>query len=168
MKLWLLDADVIIDLLGFGIFDLLVENHELHVAEGVADEVRFFKQKGVKISVNFREEYIESGRVRLLSASTDEVKAIISKLPQLFKDSIHDGELESLAILVSEESLTFCSCDAAAIRALPFLDCSERGISVEKLLRKSGITLKGLKENHQQSYFDSNLRIGKEQKIQYF
>ncbi len=63
MKLWLLDADVIIKFLEIDIFDRLVGLHELHVASSVADEVKHYRRGGEKIPVNFRQQYITSGRV---------------------------------------------------------------------------------------------------------
>jgi hypothetical protein len=61
--------------------------------------------------------------------------------------------------------LFFCTCDAAAIRTLPHLDISERGISAEKLLKQSGLLKPGLKDRHTEKYFKSNIAVGQEQKI---
>ena len=88
--------------------------------------------------------------------------------PGLRREGIDLGELESLAVLQKESSLTFCSCDAAAIRPLPFMDCSERGISAERLLKLSGISSSRIKDRHKEDYFQNNLGIGKELKIQNF
>jgi hypothetical protein len=76
--------------------------------------------------------------------------------------------LESLAILAREEALIFCSCDAAAIRALPLLNLSDRGISVESLLKSSGLQRSDLKDRHTDQYFMNNLAIGQENKIYLF
>jgi hypothetical protein len=61
--------------------------------------------------------------------------------------------------------LVFCTCDAATIRTLPFLDLTERGISAEKLLKESGLFKKGLQERHTEEYYKNNIAIGREQKI---
>jgi hypothetical protein len=53
LKLWLLDADVIIDLLALGIFGKLVKVAEIHTSSTVASEVRFFNKGGQKIRVDF-------------------------------------------------------------------------------------------------------------------
>lgn len=63
MKLWLLDADVIIKLLEIDVFDRLVAMHELHVASTVVDEVKYFRRGGQKFQVDFRQQYIETHRV---------------------------------------------------------------------------------------------------------
>ena len=44
MRLWLLDADVIIGLLSLGLFDTLVARHDISVAQSVIDEVKSYKK----------------------------------------------------------------------------------------------------------------------------
>ena len=168
MKLWLLDADVIIDLLSLDVFDRLAGSHEIFAASTVIDEVRFFKRSDEKHPVDLQQQYVSSGLVKELSASPDEIKEVLTKLPAINHENIDPGELESLAILSREEGLIFCSCDAAAIRALPFLDLSDKGISVESLLKSSGLQRSDLKDRHTDKYFKGNLAIGQENKIYLF
>lgn len=168
MKLWFLDADVIIDLLSLDVFDRLASSHEIFAASTVIDEVRFFKRSDEKHPVDLQQQYVSNGLVKELSASPDEIKEVLTKLPAINHENIDPGELESLAILSREEGLIFCSCDAAAIRALPFLDLSDRGISVESLLKSSGLQKSGLKDRHTDQYFKNNLAIGQESKIYLF
>lgn len=73
MKLWLLDADVIIDLLSLGIFDSLVERHDIYVATIVIDEVKSYKKDGVKQDIDFRAEYINTERIKEQSAYAAEI-----------------------------------------------------------------------------------------------
>ena len=163
MKLWLLDADVIIKFLEIDIFDRLVGLHELHVASSVADEVKHYRRGGEKIPVNFRQQYITSGRVVESDATVEEIQNILKQLPPLKREAIHVGEIESLSILVREETLTLCTFDAAAIRTLPFLGMSERAISAEMLLKLSGLTLSSKHEldvRLSETYFRSNLGEG--------
>jgi len=165
LKLWLLDADILIDFLSLDILDKLVKIHEIHAASSVIEEVKFFKRDGKKYAVSFRETYVNTGLIKELSASTDDAAVLLSRLSQPNPFNIHPGEIESLAILIRESSLTFCTCDAAAIRTLPLLDLAERGISAEELLRKSGLMKPGLKERHTESYFMNNIGIGRVQNI---
>ncbi len=74
MKLWLLDADVIIDLLGIDVFDKLVEHHEIYVSSTVAEEVKFFKKDEKKHEIDFKGHYIDSEQITELSASPDEIQ----------------------------------------------------------------------------------------------
>ncbi|HLE08926.1 MAG TPA: hypothetical protein VI914_04795 [Thermodesulfobacteriota bacterium] len=168
LKLWLLDADVIIDLLSLDVFGNLVKGFEVFACSTVINEVKFFKKADKKEEINFRKEYVDSGLVKELFSSHDQLKSIISRLSPLQQEIIHPGELESLAVLVREEKLTFCCCDAATIRILPFLDVSDRGISVEKLLRQSGLSNPELEERHTEKYFKNNLDVGKREKIYSF
>lgn len=164
MKLWLLDADVIIKLLEIDVFDRLVDLHEVHVASAVVDEVKYFKRDGKRVQVAFENEYIQTGRIVKDIASPDEIKSIITRLPRLRRDTLHTGELESLAILTREESVTMCTFDAAAIKTLPFLGASDRAVSAERLLHESGLTLSPkhtLDPRLTDAYFKSNLEQGR-------
>ncbi len=164
MRLWLLDADVVIKFLEIDVFDKLTDLHKLHVASSVIDEIKYYLRSGKKITVNFRQQYIDTGRVIEFAAVVDEIQNLLKRLPSLKQEAIHVGEIESLAILVREETLTLCTFDAAAIRILPFLDAADRAISAEQLLRVSGLTLSpGHKIDPRllDDYFMSNLNKGK-------
>lgn len=139
--------------------------HEVHVASAVAGEVLHFKRDGEKYSVDFRQTYVDAGRVKEVSASIEELGEIVKRLPPIKRDGLHPGELESIAILVREEDLTFCCCDAASIRILPVFDLSERGISTEALLRQSGLLKPWLQARHTEEYFRTNLRIGRQEHL---
>jgi len=173
LKLWLLDADVVIDLLSLGLFDTLVERHEIFVGTSVIAEVKSHRKSywddRSKVPVDFREQYIESGRVKEFNATASEIdKLVISKMPKLWVNTIDIGEIESLAILIKEDDLVFCSCDAAAIRVLPFLDASDRGISLENLITSAGLKKVRLDVKHTEKYFQNNVKIGKERWMQNF
>ena len=170
MKLWLLDADVIIKLLEIDIFDKLAGLHSLHVASTVVDEVKYFRRSGQKFQVDFRQQYIESGRVVESTASVEKIQEILSRLPPLRQKSIHAGEIESLAILIEQQDLILCTFDAAAIRTLPFLDVTNRAISAEHLLQSSGLTLSPgykLDPRLREEYFKSNMEQGSQDFILY-
>jgi hypothetical protein len=153
LKIWLLDADIIIDFLSLGIFDNLVKNHEIYVASSVINEVKFYKRSGARISIDFMTSYIRNGAVKEVSATTDDLKEINNLLPENLRPTIHSGEFESISILMKRPDLIFCSCDAATIRLLPLLDLSERGVSAEKLLRESGLRATQLQDRHTEEYF---------------
>jgi predicted nucleic acid-binding protein len=165
LKLWLLDADILIDFLSRDLLDKLVEKHEIYAASSVIDEVRYFKRNIEKIDARFRERYVQTGLIKEVSATAEEASCLLNHFTNDFKFTIHAGEIESLAVLIRQTELIFCTCDAAAIRTLPLLDLTERGISAEKLLRQSGLYKPGLKERHTEEYFKSNISIGREYKI---
>ncbi|MEK6756471.1 MAG: hypothetical protein AABZ02_10010 [Bacteroidota bacterium] len=164
MKLWLLDADVVIKFLELGIFDRLVKSHEVHVTPTVVEEVKYFYRDDEQVFVDFRREYIATGLVRESSATADEIKNILLRIPPLKRQVIHDGELESLAVLVREMDLILCTFDSVAIRSLPFLGVDERAISAERLLQVSGLTLSPahkLDPRLSEDYFRNNLEQGR-------
>lgn len=168
MKLWLLDADVIIKLLDIDVFDRLVAMHELHVASTVVDEVKYFRRGGQKFQVDFRQQYIETRRVIETTATPEEMQDVLRRLPPLRQQAVHAGEIESLAVLVRQEDLTLCTFDSAAIKTLPFLDVTERAVSAERLLQTSGLTLSpGFKLDPRLSeeYFRSNIEQGLQEYI---
>jgi len=156
---------IIIDFLSHDLLDKLVKLHEIHAASSVIDEVRFFKRGGEKYPISFRENYIQTGLIKECSATADEASHLLSKLPRESSSTLHSGEIESLAILIRESDLVFCTCDAASIRTLSLLDLTERGISAEKLLKQSGLFKPGLQDRHTEKYFKTNIAIGQEQKI---
>lgn len=166
LKLWILDADVIIDLLNVEVFDNLIEVCSLHLATTVIDEVKHFYKDNVKTEINLREQYVSKGVIIERDASQEDLAEVVKSIPSNIK--IHDGELTSLAVLIADDKLKFCCADSAAIRALPFLDLSDRGISLENLLKQSGLTVNDLKERHTEEYFQNNLKTGQEQKIYSF
>ena len=168
MKLWILDADVIIDLLEWNVFETLVEICTIYVASTVVSEVKHYKRDGVKFPIDFRRRYIKSGSVTEISASIDEIKYVLSFLSPLQKEALDPGELESLAILVREDGLILCTRDAAAIRTLPFLDVTHGGGSLEILLKSSGLQRSDIKEYQTDQYFKNNIAIGQREKVYNF
>lgn len=163
MKLWLLDADVIIKFLDINVFDRLADKHDLYVASTVVDEVKFYRRDGHKIQVNFRKQYVDSGSVTETTATAEEMQEVLRRLPVLRQQTVHAGEIESLAVLVRQEGLTLCTFDAAAIRVLPFLDVTERAVSAERLMQTSGLTLSPgykLDPRLSEEYFRSNIEQG--------
>jgi len=168
LKLWLLDADIIIDFLSIDVFEKLVELHKIFVASSVVEEVDYYKKDREKIEIDFRAKFIDSGLVQELSATLSETEQMLSNLPPLLRETLHVGEIESLTVLLKNTDLTFCSCDAAAIRMLPLLNLSENGVSAEKLLEMSGLSKSDLQAKHTKEYFKTNLEIGQREKIYHF
>lgn len=168
MKLWLLDADVIIDLLSMNVFDNLVKNHEIFCATTVIDEVKGYWVNGEFKRIYFQNDYIDKNRVKEVSATFEDIDGLNRYLPKIKFDSIDKGEKESLAILKKDESLIFCTCDKAAIRILPFLDVLDRGISFEKLLKATGLSRNEYAWKHKEEFFQKYLLEGKTEKIESF
>jgi hypothetical protein len=156
---------VIIDFLALDVLDKLARFHEVYAATTVIAEVKHFKRDGGKFPIDFRKEYIQRNMIKEVSATTEEISSLLKNLPKNSHFALHTGEKELLAVLKREHVMIFCTCDAATIRTLPFLNIAERGISAEELLKQSGLLKSGLLERHSEAYFKTNVAIGKEQKI---
>ena len=127
MKLWILDADVIIDLLEIEVFEKLVNACELYISSIVINEVKYFRLggRGERQSVNFRENYVDTEKIIEIEAIAQDMTIISGKLPDIYRPGIHAGELESLTILDANRNLKFCTIDQTAIRVLPFLELED-------------------------------------------
>lgn len=107
LKLWILDADVIIDLLALDVFDTLVKHCELYLSSTVIGEVKFYKRNDVKKTINFRNKYVETGLVKEKSASAADLQEVLMALPPVYRKFMHDGEAESIAVLKITNLLIF-------------------------------------------------------------
>jgi hypothetical protein len=64
LKLWLLDADILIDFLSHDLLDKLVQILEIYAATSAIGEVKYFKRDGKRCPVPFRDKYIQTGLVK--------------------------------------------------------------------------------------------------------
>ena len=91
---------------------------------------------------------------------------LYSRFDRVFIEGIHAGEAECLALILKRrvKEALFCSGDAAAIQALAMLDRSEKGISFEALLKKTGLK-QSLRRHFTEKFFRENLRQGTRNRI---
>jgi len=81
---------------------------------------------------------------------------------------IDPGESTSIAYLIqTEEEITFCSCDQAAIRLISYLELEQKSISLEKVLRNTGYHGKKLYPRHLEKTFRESVQEGKTLRIQF-
>jgi hypothetical protein len=80
---------------------------------------------------------------------------------------LDDGEIESLALIKSGKlkDTLFCSSDGPAIQALVMIGHSDAGISMETLLKKTGLQ-KGLEHQFCNDFFKKHIAKGSENYIQ--
>jgi hypothetical protein len=140
VKYLLLDANVIIHACELGVWDKLVAHNEIMLAATIRrDETLYYyvPKTGEKVYLNLTSD----SRIQELSVETESVDRIRRSLPRSIE--LHEGELESLAILCAgSEKYKFCTADRAAIQALVLFDHAEQGLSFEKLLVGCGLTRK--------------------------
>jgi hypothetical protein len=167
-KLLLLDANVVIECYRISAWDTLIDSADVSVPSIVAqDEVRFYRRGKVQESIHLP-SLIKKGKIKEVSADLNEMLLLRKKLEKvLAMREIHEGELEALAIVSGrEEEYSFVSGDKVAIHALAILDCSDKGDSLEGVLKSIGITKK-LNHEFTDSYFRYHLREGAQMRIQY-
>ncbi len=81
---------------------------------------------------------------------------------------IDPGELESIAYMRNaKEEVIFCTCDAAAIKLIAYMELDNRSISVEKALRDGGYRKRNLYPRHYQKTHERRIKEGKTLRVQF-
>lgn len=164
----LLDANVIIEAYRVGVWQPLIERVEVVVPSIVAfDEALFYSKRegGIPEAIRLR-RLIELGKIKLVSATVDQLKSVRTIFDRVFVEGLHDGEVEALAVLQSNSvgNAFFCTGDAIAIQALAMMRHSESGISIDSLLKENGLQ-KPLSIQFSEQFFRNNLGIGRQNLI---
>jgi hypothetical protein len=161
-NLIILDANVVIDAHKENYWSSLIHGHRIHLpAIVIRDEIQYFNsgnniKKGIQLT-----PLLKKGLIFELEASLEDDKYLQSLVKPEFLCAFDPGEREALALLKNNKykDFFFCTADRAAVKGLGILSLSEKGISVEKLLAKIGIT-KPLKNHFTEDWFQKQLRQG--------
>lgn len=144
----LTDAVVVIDAHENNYWEPLCAHHRILLsATVIEDELRFFRtEKGTKKGFKIA-DWIKQGKVERIEADLEDYISLQKKLKPDFLNSLHRGELEALAILMSKrKDVLFTTADRAAHKALGVLNLGHQSVSVEELMLTSGHTLPGKKK----------------------
>ena len=168
-KCILLDANVIIVAHELKIWTNLIAKCAIVVPSIVVrDEALFYSRgrHGVHEDINLP-KLIAAKQISEVAATADEMATLRKTFDRLFAQQMHSGELEALALLKEDRvpHALYCTGDVPAIKALALLDMSDRGISMEKMLGKFGLT-KPLKPQFTESFFALHLKRGATDRIQ--
>jgi hypothetical protein len=128
-SLLLLDANVVIRLFELGIWDRVVEACDVHLARTVIDEADFYTDGSGQRHAIELQPYERDSRVTVHDALISQVGALIDRFGAHFLDRLHDGERESLAVLVS-------GLDTGVLGALAV---GGQGVSLEEVLQRIGL-----------------------------
>lgn len=145
-SLLLPDADVIIGLHELGYWNQVVNSNKIYISSIVVGEVtHFWDSDGNKIEIDLSSQ-VSNGKVIQIEGSLQVQAEIVQKLKPAKLNGLDPGELESIAIIYEDkvEELKFCVRERPAIKAVAFLDLSDKAISVERVLRNFNI----IKQNH--------------------
>jgi hypothetical protein len=167
LLLVLLDANAIIGFHELGAWGQIIKQHEVYIPSIVLRNEAFFYR-----TVDGRRHPIDllpsvGKSITELECTPDEIESFASRYNHGFLPEIHKGEQEALALLEKREDFLFCTCDGAALKVLGFMGLSERGISFETILKKTGLT-KPLARKHSQVFFDEHVKIGQRLRIEHF
>ena len=160
-RLLLLDADVVIDLHALGLFEKIGKAYDVCLTRNVFEEARYYKKDGVRIDIDIKDvtiiENVDFESLRKVQREAREAML-----------AIDPGESTSIAYLAqTEEEITFCSCDQAAIKLISYLELEQKSISLEKALRSAGYHGKKLYPRHLEKNFEAYIKEGKALRIQF-
>lgn len=134
------DANVVIDAHVHGFWDDLISRYEVYIPSIILKEVKYYiGLDSKKNQINLKEQ-INDGKIFEIEATSAEMSKIISSATERFKETVHKGELEALAILNNrtELGIKFCTGDKAAIKALSAVGLGANGVSLEEVLDNIG------------------------------
>jgi hypothetical protein len=139
----LLDANVIISLHQLGLWSQIINQCQVFSTSCIVfDESKFYSTKnGDQISIDLKQS-IDEGKLTVLDADLSDLELIKTIFTDEFLLSLHEGELEALALIAADKhnDCRFCTADGPAIMALAMIGKQQYGISLEELLTQNGLT----------------------------
>lgn len=164
-KLLLLDANIIIYAHELGIWDALVQQCSLLVAETVVQEADFwYDDSGGRHEIELN-PYIQDSQIDVIAVELIAVRAFHRRFRQPYAEKLDDGELESLAYLdAAEQEIHICSADAIVFKVLGCLAKGHLGVSLEEILHCIGYS-KSLGLQYRKHFREKYTRIGQQDGI---
>jgi len=143
------------------LFGKISRAYDICLTREVFEEARYYKKDGAKFDIDLKDVTIINN-VDLESLRKVQRKAKEARL------GIDPGESTSIAYLIqTEEEITFCSCDQAAIKLISYMELEQKAISLEKALRSAGYHGKKLYPRHLEKAFKGYVKEGKILRIQF-
>jgi hypothetical protein len=167
LRFLLLDANVVIELFEFGLWQTLLERCEVLLARTVAErEAQFFvDQQDQRCEIDLAAD-IAAERVSIVDVAAADLKRFFDRFDPLYLERLDPGEAESLAYLVrSSEPCQICSSDAIVFRVLAQLSLLERGLSLEEVLQQVGLGRK-LAYQFSKKFRESWTKRGQQESVQ--
>jgi hypothetical protein len=138
----LLDAGPIIKLFELGLWGKFIEQCDIVITRTVIEEAVHIGQCDFLNYIDFPfEEADKQGLIKIVDMPFSAVQSFLRDSTIGMKYAIDPGEAETLAFLSnSPENFILCTADGSVFSALGILDKGESGISLEELLKKSGLS----------------------------
>ena len=136
----LLDAGPIIKLFELSIWESFIKKCDVTICRIVANEAKWASGESEDVRIDL-EQYENQSLINIIDVDMSLVKSFYNRFNLQYKESIHDGEKETLALLCnSTEDWQICSSDGAVFRTLGLLGKAQQGISLEEVLNKIGLS----------------------------
>jgi len=166
LKVFLLDADVIIWCAEKKKLDALFKNKKIQIPQVIFDQSINYMEPITKAKKTILfDKYIDDGSLVIvdnpISKEILEIENTYMKCPELAE--IHDGEAECIALLLSNREYSFCTGDTYAMEVIGFWGCSEQAISLEELIGK----VKNIQPNFTKDCMELHLKKGSILSVQY-
>lgn len=161
-KLLMLDANVIIDAHIHNFWGDLTSRYQIYVPSIILREVKYYNDLQKRMHTIDLRSMVKNQTIVEIEATPEEIAKLLSCATERFKETVHTGELEALAILKSrkEPEIKFCTGDKAAIKALSAIGLGALGISLEEVLGNIGQEKRLPKEAYKKTNFQTLLGQG--------
>ena len=160
-KLLLLDADVIIDLHTLGLFGKITKAYDICLTREVFEEAKYYKKDGKKFEIDLKD-------VTIIDNVDLENLRWVQRQAKKAMLGIDPGESTSIAYLSqTDEEITFCTCDKAAIKLMSYMELEKKAMSLEKALKDVGYHGKKLYPRHLEKTCKAAVKEGKALRIQF-
>ncbi len=164
-KLLILDANVVIYLHELHLWDILLSRQEVYLAHIVVQEVKYYRTPGADKIIRLSEE-TPQGRVNIFEQTPTQLKQFFDRFDRMYRESLDDGEAESLAYLFhSQEEYLICSGDAIVFRILGLLGRSEQGVSLEEVLQNVGLG-RAVEKQFTKQFREKHTKQGEQDRVQ--
>jgi hypothetical protein len=143
-KLILCDTCVIIEAFRLGIWDALINSYTIIVSQTVVEETMWYlSDSGNRIPIDLN-SYASNGKIQVIDPESRDLESFLSrhKFNEYYSQRMDPGELSLLCFLDKTQDDIICSGDEIVFRVLGKLCCSDKGISLEELLKNIGLTKK--------------------------
>lgn len=160
-KFLLLDANVVIRLFEWGIWDEVVEHCDVHLARTVVENEALYycDENGDKQYIDL-DPYIQNDHIAVFDVTVSDVQAFRKSFDPSYADRLDPGETESLVYLLGAKGdWKFCSADSIVPRILGNLQRREVAISLEEVLCQIGLT-RALPVEFTRAYCENNTKVG--------
>ena len=166
MKVFLLDADVIIWCAENNKLDALFKNKRIKIPKVIYEQVKYIEdpETDERKTIQF-DKYLEDKSLEIIdNPITDDIEDIrntYKQCPEIAE--IHSGEVECISLLKDRPNYSFCTGDKSAIRVLGYLQLSEQAISLEELIGR----VRNIRYDFTKEYMKKYLKVGSDLWIKY-